>query len=299
MSSGAARCSWMIIGAAACGARAQDAAPPAPPPPPPQVVPVPDASEAARALGALEHWTIRFEPMVWYVAPNGTVELPDSSLGDIRAEDLNLDSPRLTPFGELLVRSGRYGLTISGFVFETQDRGAIFEESGTISGVPVAPGDRLLTTYKMTSVEALGSYRFYEAPRGEQTAPGFRLRPTWDVLLGGRLYDVGVDILAPGGGASQDSLLIEPVAGVRFGVDLIENFTVDVTASVGFFSDASDRQTVSWDIAAGFQWNPTRNIGLQIGFRQLAYRLHDGDEGSEFEVNGALAGLYFGGLIRF
>ncbi len=253
----------------------------------------------ARAPGNLETWTIKFEPLAWYASPGGHVELPNSTLGQVRVDDLNLDSPRLTPFGELHVRNGNFGVTIGGFAFDMDDRGAIAEESGTMGGVAFSVGDRLVTSLSFVSAEAVAAYRFYEHPRGDRAAGGVALRPTWEFIFGGRVYDIDLDIAAPGGFTSQSTFMVEPIAGLRFSMDLIETFSLDITGSFGYFSDGRDRQSVSWDIAAGFQWNPTRSLGLQIGYRQLAFNLHDGAGNGEFDFGGAMAGLFFGGVLRF
>lgn len=259
----------------------------------------PGQVDAPAIDAARDGWTIRFEPAPWYVAPGGEFQIPGSSSPEWRAEDINMDSPRLSPFGEIHVAHGRYGFYAGAVVFDAEDRGWIAPAAGTIGGVAFAAGDELSTTLDFVSAEAAAYYRFYQSPRGATGSGGFRFEPTWDVLVGARLYDIGLDVAAPGGVSSNDGFFAEPYAGVRFSMDLIEEFTLDVQATVGFFHDGADRRSVSWDIISGFQWNPTKNFGLQVGYRQLAFRLHDGDGIGAFEFNGALAGLYFGGTLRF
>ncbi len=294
----AARGAFILAAAIGAPCPAQDAAPAheaAPSPQPVEPAPVPPPADSGNAWA----WTLRFEPSLWYVSPGGSFEMPDSTVGEIRCEDLNLDSPRPSFFGELQVQQDRYGLLASAAIFDAQDRGAIAEQGGVIDGVPFSTGDRLVTTLEFVSVEAAAWYRFYENPRGEMPGGGFRYRPSWDLLAGGRIYDIGLDIDAPAGRASESAFFAEPYVGIRFSMDLAERFTVDVTGSIGYFNDGHESRSLSWDIIAGFQWSPTNNFGMQIGFRQLAFRLHDGGDQGAFEFNGAMAGLYGGVVLRF
>ncbi len=288
----AAVCAMLVLAAGlSAPARAQDAPPPEQPASPPIEAP-PRADDPSE-------WTIRFEMSAWYAGAGGHVEFPNSSNGEMRMDKFNLESPRITPYGELQVQRDRYGMLASAVVFSLDNRGAIMDTSGVMGGVPFSAGERLVSSLDFVSVEAAGWYRFYDNPRGPEPGGGFRYRPTWDAMLGGRLYDVGFEIEAPAGTASESGIWAEPYVGLRFGMDLAETFSVDVTASLGYFHDGDDRQSVSWDIIAGFRWNPTRNFGVQLGYRQLAFRLHDGDAQGSFEFNGAVAGLYAGGVLRF
>ncbi|MFM9995465.1 MAG: hypothetical protein ACKVU4_06640 [Phycisphaerales bacterium] len=252
------------------------------------------------AVGATrDAWTVRLEPAAWYAAPGGEFQIPGSSTSRLPADHSNMDSPRFAPFGEVHVAHDRYGFYAGAVVFNAEDRGWIALGPGTIGGVAFSAGDELTTTLDFVSAEAAGYYRLYRRPRGERKFGGFLYEPTWDVLVGARLYDVGLDVAAPAGVSSNDSFFAEPYVGLRFSMDLIEEVTVDVQATVGYFYDGADRRSTSWDIIAGFQWNPSPNFGMQAGYRQLAFLLHDGDGSGAFEFNGALAGLYLGGTLRF
>lgn len=291
----AACAAWALalsLGTAVC---AQEAARPGepeqPPAPPPIEAPPPDDPS---------DWKIRFEVSAWYVSPGGHVELPNSSNGEMRLDKFNLDTPQINPYLELEVQQDRYGMLASAVVFSLDNRGAIMETGGVMGGIPFSAGERVVSSLDFVTVEAAGWYRFYENPRGPEPGGGFRYRPTWDVMVGGRLYDASFEMEAPAGSASESGIWAEPYVGLRFSMELAETFSVDVTGSFGYFHDGDDRQSVSWDIIAGFRWYPTRNFGVQVGYRQLAFRLHDGDDAQgAFELNGALAGLYAGAVLRF
>lgn len=258
--------------------------------------PAADEPPIVDAVGA---WTIRFEPSAWFVAPGGEFTIPGSSPGFGRAEELNLDSPRLSPFGEVHVRHERWGFSGSAVAFGVDNRGAVASSAGSVGGIAFASGDELRSSLDFVTAAAAASLQFYRDHLGPMAGGGFRYEPSWDVLVGARVYDVNLDVAVPGGTSSNSAFFAEPYVGLRFSMDLVEQFTIDVQASIGVFSDGGDRHSLSWDIMSGFQWNPTANFGIQFGYRQLAFRLHDGDSGGDFEFNGALAGIYIGGTLRF
>jgi hypothetical protein len=264
----------------AAGACAQAPEPPAPPP-------------------VAERLQVHFEPAVWYVSPGGDIRLPGDGADEMDIDDLNLDSPRMSPFGELRLRHGDWSVLFSGAVFEMENRGAVMDEAGQVGSVPFAAGDRLVSSLDLLTFEAAAEYRLYEAPRGPRPSGGFDFEPEWDVMGGMRLYDISAQVSGPGGTAGDDAFFAEPFAGIRFGMELAEAFTVDIHASLGGFADGEDRASLSWDVVTGFQWRPTPHIGVQFGYRQLAFLLEQGPDGDEFKLRGAMAGLYFGGVIRF
>ena len=82
-------------------------------------------------------------------------------------------------------------------------------------------------------------------------------------------------------------------------MNIVECFTIDVQFDIGYFTDGGDKSTLGYDIMAGFMWRPTQNIGVQIGYRDLAYSLQSGSGSNQFEWEGSIQGLYAGAAIRF
>jgi hypothetical protein len=248
-------------------------------------------------------WTIQFEPSVWYVAPGGKLRLPGSAGaggGDkLEIRGLNQDSPRLSPYGELHARNGDWRLAVSGFRYEGDDRGTVMGSGGQIGSLAFAPGEQLRTSLTFTSVEMLGAYRFFHRQKGEREEGGFTYVPMLEAQGGVRVYDIGVDVRGPGGSTSSDQFFAEPFVGARFSMDLAEHFAIDVETSLGGFNDGSHRQVVSWNALVGFQWYPVENLGVQVGYRQLAFSLIDGSGAERFDWRGAMAGLYFGASLRY
>ncbi|HZW06826.1 MAG TPA: hypothetical protein VFF65_06855, partial [Phycisphaerales bacterium] len=103
------------------------------------------------------------------------------------------------------------------------------------------------------------------------------------------------------GGTTVDGgeTFVSPLVGLRLDLQLPYNFAVDVNANVNFVP--GDTSSFGFEIAPTFTWRPTRNIGVQIGYRLLIADNETGDEGADdfFSLDGSLAGLYGGVEIRF
>ncbi len=258
-------------------------------------------------------WTVQVEPSVWYVAPSGKVKLPVSSgtgpgsfttPGEsIKLERLNLDTPRFEPAGEIHLSSERWRFSFSGSTYGLEREGTTADSSFRLGAVEVAAGDAINVELDFTSVELTGGYRIWDRDfkaASEVPENAFDAVVRVYALGGARFYDVSFDLAnrSAGGAAAADEFFGEPIVGLRGEADFGEDFSLDLQISGGGFAD-SDRSSLSLDIVAGFQWHPTRYCGVQIGYRQLAFGLADGDELNEFEYNGRLAGLFAGLVLRF
>lgn len=298
------------------------AQPPAEPAPGPSSTP-PTASspstEGFSPTGAPDpEWTVRIEPSFWYVAPSGKVKLPASSgsgsaaspPGDrVKIEQLNLDSPRFEPTGEVHFSggpNGRLRFTFSGATYSIERDDTQADSSFRLGSVSVSSGDTLETSFDFTTVELTGGYRiwgrnFSDAAHTEKPENAVPTIARLYLIGGARFYNTSFELArrsgAPGS-AEADQFFGEPIVGARAEIDIARDFTLDLQVSGGGLP-LSDSSSYSVDIQAGFQWRPHPNIGIQIGYRQLAFWLSDGEDADEFEYNGRLAGLFAGLEIQF
>lgn len=251
---------------------------------------------AASALNApaKSSWTIQFEPAAWFVAPGGEVTLPGSPDGVKMTAlvDLNLDSPRWTPSGELHLRSGDWRITVSALAFSASDRGATPQASGQVGSLTYAAGDRLRSSLDLFVFEATAAYTVPERLDGED------FTGTLDLLGGFRVYDLDFEVEGPAGRTGADEFFGHPFVGVKLTMDIVRDFTVDLQLDAGYWPTA-DGGTMGYNIFAGFAWRPTPHVGVQIGYRDLAYFLRRGEEPDRFDYEGALQGLYLGAVVRF
>jgi hypothetical protein len=252
-------------------------------------------------VNAPRPWRFSLEPAMWYVAADGDVKLPGGLSGSngqqIDLADLNLDSPRISPFFEVHGKADRWRASISGFALNTHGRESIAAFSGEFGGVSVGLGDAIEADFELSSIEVTLARTAFEDFTG--AGPEGLLRADLDVLGGVRLYDIGASIDAPSGRASHDEIFIEPLVGVKLSLQLDPQATIDVQTSFGGFTNGGDRHSFTWDILAGFQWRPINDMGVQIGYRNIVVDLQSGEDPGTFDYFGALAGLYAGVVIRF
>lgn len=238
--------------------------------------------------------TIDLEPSAWYSAPGGDLRLPGGG-GQADLKDVNLDSPRLSPFVELRARKGPWSLELSGFAFSASDRGST--SSGlSLGAISIPPGSRTTASLDTSSFEAALGHTVHTY-RGDHAELPLDVR--LDLTGGLRTHTVDVTISGAGGGtATADAFFAEPSTGILLRVDLPRRFSIDLDASIGALI-LNDYAAISWDVLVGFTWRPVDELALQVGYRQLAFALEEGPTGDQIRWRGAMAGLYSGLVFRF
>ncbi len=281
-------------------ALAQSAAPAATP----ADTPAPSDDPALKLnLSPLPTWTVQVEPVVWYAGPAGDLTLPGGA-GEVQLSTLNLDTSRVSPAAEIHINADRWRFSFSGADYSA-DIETTSNSAFQIGSLSVADNDTMRNQYDWTTVQLTAGYLFWThdfaaaSEKPEDAVPAvLRLY----AFGGGRLHDIDISLqsLAPAraGTTGTDQFYAELIVGARAELELAEDFTLDLELSGGGMAD-SDRSIASFDIIAGFQWRPCENVGLQIGWRQLAYWLSDADADQEFSLNGETAGVYAGVVIRF
>lgn len=280
-----------VVGITIAGvARGQDATPPTSPPP----------TSPTPAIPSPPSWRFAVEPSAWYVAPGGDLKLPGTLAAgngsQVQLEFLNIDSPRLTPMLELRGQSDRWGISVSGFSMGSKERFTAPEFAVDVGATTLLPGELFSARLEISSLEAIVSYAAYPDFTGAR--PDGILVANLDLLGGVRAYEVSASVATLAGEADADEFLVEPVVGARLTLDITRYASIDVQSTIGGFS-LGDSHSLSWDIIAGFQWRPTGNIGVQVGYRNLLLDLQSGRDPATFDYFGALAGLYVGGVFRF
>jgi len=71
-----------------------------------------------------------------------------------------------------------------------------------------------------------------------------------------------------------------------------------INSTIGAFG-TGDTSSASFTIEPALIWHPQPNIGLEVGYKIHIYRLKDGNDPSQFEWSGSIAGLYTGVSVRF
>jgi hypothetical protein len=257
---------------------------------------------------------IHIEPQLWFVGASGKFKLPVNSgtgpggftsEGDkIRVNDLGLDSTRLRPAGTLAATHGPWRFAFSGADFELSRGSIAADVAGRLGSVSFAQGDPLKVELGMGVYEASVGYRVWErdfracTPASDQCVNAYVFV---HAFIGARFYDVNISVESLSGPlarAEEAHLFIEPFIGARAEAVIMDDFSLVVQLSAGglpLYSTTS----LSLDLALAFEWRPVPNIGVEIGWRQLAFGLTDGKELDRFQYNGRLAGLFAAVVIRF
>lgn len=243
-------------------------------------------------------WTIQFEPMLWAPALRGDLRVPGGPTFDV--ESLNLDESRLAPAGEVTIRADKWSFFFSGFGFSYDETANARETIIAAGPVTIAPGQAVRSELDFYSFQATVGYEvfsnFFDEPDDH---PEDEVRLSLDVFGGVRYFDANLDLtpLAGAGSAMNDGQWVQPIGGVRLTIDLPYRTGVEVSLDGGGWG--GDQSSFAWNIAAAFYWAFHENAGLEIGFRNLASDLQDGEGANEFNFDAALMGLFGSVIIRF
>jgi hypothetical protein len=247
-------------------------------------------------------WTVQIQPRTWYVSPSGKIRLPSSTTPGARVDvaDLNLDSPRLEPYAEASIRFGKWRIGLGGFN-NSLDKGTGAPFDFRLGDVAVTTGDRVNTSFDFTGLQAVVGYRFYDyafcqdiGDGGQKVCAALRL----EAFGGGRYYDIDIAFTDGTTTSQAERTFGEFILGIHAELEIFRDFSVDLEVSAGGYGDSSN-SVFSIDTLLGFTWRPVDGVGLQLGWRQLAYDLSNGEGAGEFEYSGRLAGLFLGLDIRF
>lgn len=287
--------SALLIALCAGVAQAQDN-----PPEPPAEQPVPESHNDTPRTPS--RWQLRLEPSIWYMGVGGELKMPGTpaNVEKIDVDDLGFDSPRLTPHAQAELRlDDLWRISLRGFAF-SGDRDAQLGSATQIGTIAFNAGDTVSASLDYTSIEAQVGYTFHRYTSAGATSDG---RPdlTFDAeaFAGLRAIDLDWRISRVGGGSQQsDNLYLEPIVGAQAMLRFNERFGVRLLVDVGGMP-LGDTSSFTGDVLAGFTYEPTPNIGVQIGYRSAFFSLSDGDGADEFEYDGAHQGLLFGLVLAF
>ena len=247
-------------------------------------------------------WHVQIEPMLRYASPSGDLTLPGmgASAQPVDLADINLNAPRIMPGFDFSVRRAAWRLNAIGLFYDIDGQTATAEEAFTLGNVGFTPGQQSRVEHTYAQIDFRLARTIIDRPMGPTgELGGHRARFRLDAEGGLRLYDFEFEFenLDTGDRGSDSRTFLEPHAGIKAGLTLYEELTVDLYTNFGYWP--TDAESFTWDIGVGFQWRPTENVGLQIGYRSTIFRLNEGSGAREFEWEGAYQGLYAGLQFRF
>lgn len=268
-----------------------------------------DAAVSPWERPRLHDWTISFEARGWYSAPSGDLTLPGGTVSgdEIDVDLLNMDSPKLTPYGELRFQRGKLRIGVSGSAFSA-DRASTISTTQTLGSVAVWTGERAQLDFSHWSFETQALYELFSYVDGS-TSDGrdaVRIRG----LVGGGVRASALDLnfsvtpTDPGRSGGEtlavgyDGTFAELMVAGALEIDLYEKWFISLEGSGGSFG-LDDRTSSSFSIEPTLAWHPNRRVGVEVGYRMLIHRMEDGGSPSQFEWKGSMAGLFGGVSVRF
>jgi len=260
--------------------------------------PEPKPEDEAVPLGTKKpEWRFQFEPSAWYAGASGKVRIAGAPAGanTVQINDLHLDNPRLTPAGELHVRTGNWRFSFGTFFF-TQNRLQTMTVGGQLGAVNFAPGNQVYSKMNQDEYVPVVGYEFWR--RDPESTDAVKVLGRFEAFGGARLDDVKFSFQQGATSSEQSEFFGQALIGVKGSMDIAEQFSIDLETSVGGWPGGSD-YAWSWDITVGFMWRPIPNVGVQVGYRNLVNEFRSGSDSQRFYYNGGLAGLFFGAVVRF
>lgn len=117
-----------------------------------------------------------------------------------------------------------------------------------------------------------------------------------DVLVGGRCWNLDVELDIGPLRRESDSAWVDPFVGLRWITQLTDQLLLVVRGDVGGFAIYDDASEFTWNIYAGGGVKLSKNLTFLAGYRVLNV---DREEGSNFEADLTMAGPEIGLLIQF
>lgn len=291
---------------ALAGAAIAQPAPPAEaptPPPSPEIekaragtAPPTDAERAEWLFGTRPSaWTIEARPILWFAALGGDIRLGRGGT-NVKAEDLRLDRPSVTPGGEFRFREGdlTFGISAFGYSHNNEASAAVAFNAGATA---IPAGTRVRSEATVTSGELTGGYRvwghdFRNDGEPLENAPDVSLR--LDIYGGARFINPRVSIATAAATVEESTLLGQPLLGARLQLEMLEKTTLDFSIDYGIWP-GDEREFRSVNVHVGFQWRPWGNVGFEFGWRGMFNRI----KSSGIDLDGSLQGLTGAVIIRF
>lgn len=259
-----------------------------------------------------DKWSVRIEPQVWYVAPEGKLTLPGSppTAHSVKLETLNAEDTEAGASGLITIRvphedadswssptfwdSGWF-FSIGGGVY-SGDGSSLAPAGGLVLGsLNIAAGASVKTSVDWSTYHAEGGKWI----AGSDFDSGGDTRIDLYAVAGGRLHTQDIKVTSGGATTEASESFGAALLGVRMDVKFPGDFAAIVDVNANFWP--GDPSCFGFEIAPTFVWEPTPNVGLQIGYRLLIADCESGsDTGPEhYKLDGSLAGLFAGIEFRF
>lgn len=257
-------------------------------------------------------WSVRLEPQVWYVAPEGDLNMPGGASGTppLPLSVLEAEEPKASVAGQVTIRipqneESRWGtddfwksgwfFSVGGASFSGDSTGTAPAGGFTIGSLAIAGSAAVSTQFEWSTFHAMVGKWI----AGSDFGTGGDVHIDIYGVAGLRVHSQDVTVSSGGGSTAASESFGAALVGIRLDVKLPCGFAADVNVNGNYWP--GDPSCTGFEISPTFSWRPTDNLGLQLGYRLLIANCESGSEGDAgyYRFDGSLAGLYAGVEIRF
>lgn len=247
---------------------------------------------------------------VWYPSLSGDTRFGTALSGaDLRIDTLlGLEDNEATFAGNVtLFIDENWLVLLDAFDFSTD---ATLNAPGSIrvNGATFAGGTGIASDFGLTSFAAMAGYDFFGNIYERVSGPSDGGEPI-DIRIHGLIGARGVNVdhrLAISGGPTVEydewGATINGGARIAIGIgpELPDKGRWDVGVSLTFGAGgSSDGDLTTFDLDFGIRYTVVDHFGLVLGYRQIDIDLESDDASQPYQWDGRLAGLFFGGELKF
>ncbi|MEO0632244.1 MAG: hypothetical protein AAFY46_16190, partial [Planctomycetota bacterium] len=116
-----------------------------------------------------------------------------------------------------------------------------------------------------------------------------------DLKGGIRVYDGTFGVEGPISSAGASFTHVEPLVGFTADIAFADRYEIQLQNTLGGSPTIDDRSSFTFDVQATFKYRFVDNAAFQLGYRLRRTVL----TGSDYELDGAVAGLFAGLTVRF
>jgi hypothetical protein len=237
-------------------------------------------------------WFLETEINAWYVSPGGDLSIGGSPLAETAT--LNVDSPQATPMVEAHARLDPFTLSIRGSLLDV-DNAAQLPTPTTLGVVTYGAGEIVETNYRLDEAAVRLGYRLFQFD-GDPDERGRPLISAGVELLGGlRVFDGSLGVTGASGTVGTSFTHVEPLIGFAADVTFADKYEIQFQNTHAGTPDIDGQRSFTVDIQVTFKYRPVENAAVQLGYRIRQNRL----KGDDYEIDGAVAGIFAGLALRF
>jgi hypothetical protein len=269
-----------------------------------------DSANSLDAMADAARVRIQATAGMWYPALSGESRFGTAATGgDLRVDTLlGLEDNEPTFAGNLtLFVDERWLVLLDTFDFST-DASLTSTGSILVNGMAFASGTSMTGDFGITSFAAMAGYDFFGNLHERLSGPsegGLPVDIRIHVLGGARGINIDHQLALSGGPTVEyDEWGATLNGGGRISIGIGPEFASQGRWDVGIsltygLGGSSDGDLTTFDIDFGIRYTVLDHFGLVLGYRQIDIDLDAEDASQPYRWDGRLAGLFFGGELKF